>query len=78
MCRCGRVTSAQTLVRMCLDLVLNYIDDVGMDPNDRIFRHACSVCHRRALTFDEQDRPICSRNAMVFAAARRVLDKDDE
>jgi hypothetical protein len=54
------------------------VDDVPMEPTERIFRHTCSQCQRPALTFDEQDRPMCSRHAIVFVAAPRVLKKDDE
>jgi hypothetical protein len=51
---------------------------VAMETSDRIFRRTCTRCARPALTFDEQHRPLCSRHATVFVAAKRRIAADDE
>ena len=45
---------------------------------DRIFRATCFRCHKPALTYDEQDRPLCGRHATIFLAAPRIEWTVDE
>jgi len=78
MCRYVRVTSPWVVPRMCLDVRAQSVDDLCMEPTDRIFRNTCCRCQRPALTFDQEARPLCSRHAIVFVGVPRVLEKDDE
>ena len=49
-----------------------------MTTTERIFRKTCLRCDRPALTFDDQDRPLCSRHATIFLTAERVIAANDE
>jgi len=63
---------------MCLDGTRLRVDDRGMDTTEPIYRMTCFRCERPALTFDEQERALCSRHATIFLTATRVTAKDDE
>lgn len=73
-----RVSSHSTRTRVCLDSKPTNADDLPMESTEAIFRQLCFRCERPALTFDEQQRALCSRHARIFIAAKRVIDKDDE
>ncbi len=49
-----------------------------MEKTDYILHRTCLRCERPALTFDERNRPLCSRHALIFVTAPRFLAKDDE
>ncbi len=78
MCRYGRVTSHLFDCVLCLyiDLVLG--DDGVMETTQHIYQHICHKCDRPALTFDENEHPLCGRQATLFIAMPRVDTKDDE
>jgi hypothetical protein len=54
------------------------IDTLSMETTDYILHTTCLQCERPALTFDERNRPLCSRHALIFITAPRVLTKDNE
>ena len=49
-----------------------------METIPHIYQHTCHKCDRPALTFDENELPLCSRHATIFIAVHRVETKDDE
>jgi hypothetical protein len=54
------------------------VDDGGMEETLPIYQHTCHECNRPALTFDENEQPLCGRHATIFIAVSRVETKDDE
>ena len=63
---------------MCLCTSTDLTDALVMDTDDPIYRETCFRCERPALTFDEQDRPLCGRHATIFLAALRADPSVDE
>jgi len=49
-----------------------------MDTTPHIYQHTCKKCDRPALTFDEQDQPLCGRHATIFVGVRRAEIKDND
>jgi hypothetical protein len=49
-----------------------------MDTPQHIYQHTCKKCDRPALTFDEQDQPLCGRHATIFVGVRRAEIKADD
>jgi len=49
-----------------------------MKTTHNIDKQVCHKCDRPALTFDENDNPLCGRHATIFIAMPRVETKDDE
>ena len=43
-----------------------------------VYRQACQVCQRPALTLDERGTPFCSRHAAIFIAAPTPAPVDDD
>ena len=78
MCRYVRVTSHLSDGVLCLYTRLFLVDDDGMETTLHIYQHACHKCDRPALTFDENDVPLCGRHATIFIAVSRVETKDDD
>jgi hypothetical protein len=48
-----------------------------MESTHRLDKQTCHKCDRLALTFDENDTPLCGRHATIFIAISRVETKDD-
>ena len=78
MCRNGRVTSHLSDGVLCLYIGDLLVDDDGMETTLHIYQHTCHKCDRPALTFDENDDPLCGRHATIFIGVSRVETKDDE
>ncbi len=55
-----------------------------MTSDEPVFKKSCHVCHRPALTLDDDDRPVCNQHADAFIASQstygtvRTDDLDDE
>ncbi len=48
-------------------------DDVSMNQStEHIYAKTCKKCERPALTFDEEDRPLCPRHATIFIMVPRT------
>ena len=69
---------------MCLDGVGPVTDAALMESNEPVFKKACHVCGRPALTLDEDGNPLCPQHAEGFIGSEstygtvRYDDLDDE
>ncbi len=63
---------------LCLYTRLVLVDDGGMETTLHIYRHTCHKCDRPAVTFDENEYPLCGGHATIFIALSRAETKDDE
>lgn len=43
-----------------------------------IYRRICIECHRPALTFDRDNKPMCAEHATVFVGAVKAKVTDEE
>ena len=73
-----RLTSHRRAHDLCLYRAPLAADDGWVEQRPPIYRQTCVQCDRPALTFDAQDRALCSRHATSFVGEESTADDDED